>query len=316
MSGVFSRKSYLLLGLGFVFFSSNLCAQNSAQSAIDQARLFQKTPEAPAGPVDANGNALSTGGETSGDESFGAQVLLKDQAKVRPFTLSAGAAAYYTTNVALTRRDTRDDVFVVLDAAGSWTRPLNPEVEMFFGLQASTFRYAESTQLDFNSVGGGLGLSWTPRRWSGVNLFGRYDFTELLNDDVGQILRDHQFTLGAQKVFALGRSHAATVGVLGSVGISDPFAAQRDQVGPFAGYQLRLTRSLDTGVMYRITYQNYTSGNRQDLNQVLSWNLRYHFNDWASADAFLSFGGNRSNRSVFDYNVLSSGGGIGFVARF
>ena len=313
---MFSRKTYFLLSLSFVLFSSTLRAQSVANSAIDQARLLQKTPAAPAGPVDENGNALSTDNETSGDESFGAQVLLKDQERVRPFTVAAGATAYYTNNVALTRRATQDDVFVVADASGSWSHPLNPEVEISTGLQVATFRYADSSELDFDSFGGGAGLSWAPRRWSGVNLFGRYDFTELLNNDGDEILRDHQFTFGAQKVFAFGRSHAATLGLLGSVGISTPFSAQRDQVGPFAGYQLRLTRSIDTGVMYRITYQNYTSGNRQDLNQVFSWNLRYHFNEWAEAAAYFSFGSNRSNRSVFDYNVVSSGGGIGFTARF
>ncbi|MGH7939344.1 MAG: hypothetical protein ACRD5Z_14955, partial [Bryobacteraceae bacterium] len=165
MSTVLSRNTYFLLSLSFVLMSSTLRAQSAADSAIDQARLLQKTPAAPVGPVDENGNALSTDGETSGDESFGAQVLLKDQERVRPFTVSAGATAYYTNNVALTRRGTQDDVFVVADAAGSWSHPLNPEVEISIGLQAATFRYAESSELDFDSLGGGVGLSWTPRRW-------------------------------------------------------------------------------------------------------------------------------------------------------
>ncbi len=316
MHGMFSRRSSFLFGLGFVCLVSTLRAQSPANSAIDQARLFQKTPDAPVAPVDANGNAISGENETSGDDSFGAQVLLKDQAKVRPFVLSAGAAVYYTNNVALTRRSTRDDVLFVTDASGNWSRPLNAELAMFAGLQASIFRYVDSTALDFASLGGGLGLSWTPPRWNGVNLFSRYDFTELVNDDGNEILRDHQFAFGAQKAFALGRSHAATIGLLGSVGISDPFAAQRDQVGPFVGYQLRLTRVLDTGVMYRLAYQIYTSGNRQDLNQVFSWNLRYHLAEWAEVNAYFSFGSNRSNRSAFDYNAVSTGGGLGVAARF
>ena len=309
-------RSYFLLGLCLVFLSSKSRAQQAASSAIDQARLFQKTPAAPVASVDANGNAISDGSDTSGDDSFGAQVILKDQGKVRFFTLSAGAAAYYTNNVALTRRDERDDVFVIAGASGSWSRALNPELEALVGLEASTFRYADNTPLDFDSFGGGFGLSWTPRRANGLNFFGRYDFTELLNNDGNEILRDHELTFGGQKVFALGRSHAIALGLLGSIGISTPFAAQRDQVGPFLGYQLRLTRSLDTGVMYPLTYQIYTSGNRQDLNQVFSWNLRYHFNDWTEADAYFSFGGNRSNASAFDYDVLSGGGGIGFSTRF
>ncbi|MGI8430887.1 MAG: hypothetical protein ACR2MW_01155 [Chthoniobacterales bacterium] len=283
---------------------------------IDQARLFQGTPESPAVAVDANGNAIVPSGESSSDDSFGAQVLLKDQAKVRSFSLSAGANGYYTSNVALTRRGARGDTFVIADASGSWSRALKPELELLIGLQASTFRYQDTSQLNFNSLGGGGGLSWTPRRWPGVNLFGRYDFTELLNRDGNEVLRDHQFSVGAQKVFALGRAHAFTVGLVGSVGISAPFAAQRDQVGPFVAYQLRLTRSFETSVSYRLGYQIYTSGNRQDLNQVFSWSLRYHFNDWADAAASFSLGGNRSNVSVFDYDVISSGVGLSFSTRF
>lgn len=313
---MFSRKISLLLGIGLVWFSPTLRAQQAASPAIDQARLLQKTPEPPIPQVDENGNSINSWDDTSGDDSFGAQVILKDQERVRAFTLSAGAATYYTNNVALTRRGERDDLFVVADASGSWTRALNPELQMLIGLSAATFRYDESSALDFDDFGGGVGFSWTPKRWNGVNLFGRYDFTELLNRAGSEILRDHEFTIGGQKVFALGRSHALTLGLLGSIGISRPFAAQRDQVGPFVGYQLRLTRSLDAGVMYRLTYQNYTSGNRQDLNQVFSLNFRYHFSDWAEAVAYFSFGSNRSNVSVFDYEVLSGGAGIGFTTRF
>ena len=288
----------------------------AASSAIEQARLFQQTPATPVAPVDENGNAIGSNSDTSGDDSFGAQVLLKDQERVRPFTLSAGATGYGTSNVALTRRHAQSDAFVIADASASWNRGLSPELQMILGLQASTFRYDEFSGLDFDSFGGGTGLSWTPRRWSGVNIFGRYDFTELLNRDGDEILRDHQFTFGAQKVFALGRSHAVTTGLLGAVGISTPFAAQRDGVGPFVGYQLRLARALETGVFYRLSYYLYTSGNRQDLNQAFSWNLRYHFNDWAEADAYFSFGANRSNASAFDYEVVSGGGGVGFTVRF
>lgn len=291
-------------------------AQQAASSVIDQARLFQGTPESPAVAVDANGTAIGPGGETSPDDSFGAQMLLKDQPKVRSFTFSAGVHGYFTSNVALTRRATRTDAFFVVDASGNWTHALSPELETFVGLQASTFRYTDSSALDFNSLGVGTGLSWTSRRWPGVNFFGRYDFTELLNRDGNEVLSDHQFSVGAQKIYALGRAHAISFGLVGSVGISAPFAAQRDQVGPFVAYQLRLTRALDTSVSYRLGYQIYTSGNRQDWNQVFAWSLRYHFNDWADAAASFSLGGNRSNVSVFDYDVVSSGAGVSFTTRF
>ena len=260
-------KSCLLVGLLLVAVSPVLQAQD-AVSAIDQSRLLQSVPEtAPVSAVDANGNSL---GETTNleDDSFGAQMILKDQERVRPFSLSGGSSLYYTSNVALTRRDALDDIFAVVNASGTWTRAVHPEVELQIGLQASAFRYNRESQLDFNDLGAGLGLSWAPQTWRGVGLFARYDFTELVDRHGNEILRDHQFSLGAQKVFALGRAHAFSLGALGSVGISTPAAAERNQVGIFAGYHLQLTRMLATDLLYRIAGQSYSESNRLDLNQV------------------------------------------------
>ena len=311
---VYAAKFYLLAGLFLAALAPVLHAQ-VAVSAIDQSRLWQPPPAAPIPAVDTNGNAV---GETTdvADDSFGAQMILKDQERVRPFTLSGGSSIYYTSNVALTRRDTRDDVFAVVNAAGTWSRPLNPELGMQFGLQASMFRYNRESQLDFNNLGAGLGLSWAPQSWSGVGIFGRYDFTELIDRHGNEILRDHQFSLGAQKVFILGRAHAFSLGALGSVGISRPSAAERNQVGIVAGYHLQLTRFLATDLLYRIAGQSYNDSNRLDLNQVVSWNLRWRLAAWAEANAYFSYGDNRSNTLVFDYKVGSGGGGLGITTRF
>ena len=277
---------------------------------------MQPLPNTPPAPsVDANGNAF---GETADvvDDSFGAQMILKDQEPVRYFSLSGGSSVYYTNNVALTRRDTRDDVFAVVNAAGTWTRRIHPEVELQIGLQASLFRYNRASQLDFNNLGGGVGLSWTPQGWNGVGIFGRYDFTELINRHGNEILRDHQFSLGAQKIFVLGRAHAFTLGLLGSAGISTPVAAERSQAGIFVGYHLQLSRVLATDFLYRMAGQSYTDSNRLDLNQVVSWTLRWRLAEWAEANAYFSYGDNRSNTSVFDYEVISGGGGLGITTRF
>jgi hypothetical protein len=119
-----------------------------------------------------------------------------------------------------------------------------------------------------------------------------------------------------QKGFALGRAHAFTLGALASLGISTPSEAQRNQVGLLAGYHLLLTRSLETDLLYRIAYQSYSDSSRGDLNQVFSWNLRYRLTEWAEASAFFSFGSNRSNVGAFDYDVFSTGGGLGLTTRF
>jgi hypothetical protein len=308
-------KRHVVLGLlGLLTCAPTLHAQ-VAVSAIDQSRLLKQPQPAAPTAVDENGNALAASDEVA-DDSFGAQVILKDQPHVPTFAINAGGSLYYTSNVALTRHDTKDDTFAILNANGSWTHRLQPELECLVGLQVSTFRYNRTSELDFNDIDATLGLSWTPQRWPGVSIFGRYDFTELIDRHGSEILRDHEFSLGAQKVFVLGRAHAITLGLLGMAGISTPHAAQRDQIGLFAGYHLQLARNLATDILYHPAGQFYNSGGRNDFNQVVTWSLSLRLGQWSEAAAYFSFGSNRSSEPVFDYDVTTTGGGLGFSARF
>src|SRR5207302_7785596 len=112
------------------------------------------------------------------------------------------------------------------------------------------------------------------------------------------------------------RVHAFTVGALASAGISDPFAEQRDQIAAFAGYHVFLTRQLDADIGYRIAGFFYNKGGRDDFTHGLSLGLRYHFTPWMEANALLALAMNRSTKSVFDYDVLNTGGSIAFTLRF
>jgi hypothetical protein len=106
------------------------------------------------------------------------------------------------------------------------------------------------------------------------------------------------------------------VGAFGMTGFANPDNAERDQGGVFFGYRLMLTRALEADLQYRLAGQFYDGADHNDLNQVLSLNLRYRVAPWADVNAFFSFGNNRSDRSVFDYNVLNTGAGVGVSARF
>ena len=290
-----------------------LLAQNDA--AIEQARLFQNPSGITKSTVTADGMALGDSSPST-DDSFGDQAILKSQPRPRLFTVTGDATIFYTNNVALSRRGEIDDTFFVGHAGGSWTPHLGRNLDAQLGASVSTFRYNDTSSLDFTNLGFGTGLFWNPESLRGIGIFARYDFIELLNRHSAEILQDHEFTLGAQKVFALGRSHAITIGGTAMAGISNPRVAQRDQLGMFFGYQLQISRSLDTEVSYRPALHFYNSNGRVDLNQVVSWNLRYHITPWSEVNAFFSFGSNRSDRSVFDYDVVTTGFGLGLTARF
>ena len=290
-------------------------AQNDA--AIEQARLHRDAL-APAGVgVNADGIALpETEPIASDDDSFGAQMILKNQERVRSFVVTGGASVAYTSNVALARTDERHDVFAVVDAGIGWSRRLTSELETDIGAHVSIFRYNETPELDFENIGFGAGLAWRPRGTGGVSFFGRYDFTELLNRSGDEILMEHAITLGLQKTIALGRSHGFALGFSGTAALSDPDAAQRQQIAAFISYHLQLTRKLETSVLFRPAVHFYSDRDRTDFNQIISLTLRYHLTPWADFVASLSHGFNRSDRSVFDYDVLTSGAAVALSIRF
>jgi hypothetical protein len=293
-----------------------LYAQQGAP-AIEQSRLLdqQQQPVSPNANVNADGMALGGTNETS-DDSFGNQAIVKSQERYREFAISGDASLLYTSNVALTRAAERSDGFFVGGASAAW----NPKISTHFQLQfigrTSIFRYFDTSALDFENFNVAVALSYPFPQLPTLSAFVRYDFIELLTRGGDQLLMDHEFTAGLQNVFVLGRSHALTVGVLASTGISDPFAQQRSQISGFVGYHLNLTRALSTDLLYRISGNFYSNGDRNDANQLVTWTLRYAVNDWVEAQSFLSLGMNRSSASVFDYNVFTGGGGIALNVRF
>lgn len=293
---------------------SSIYAQTNP--AVETSRLFERTAPPTSGMVTPDGMALPQGEGVSEDESFGAQQILKNEQKIPDFTIGGGVSSFYTNNVALTRSHTISDNFLVGSAFFNWTPHINPELQFQIGAGTSIFRYWDTTALDFENIGTGVGLLWTPRNFWGIGILGRYDFTELLDTASDEILQDHEFSVALQKLIVLGRSHSLTAGVIGSVGISDPFSEQRDQLGFALGYHLQLTRQFGSDFGYRLSGYFYNKGGRDDLNQVFSVGLHYYITPWASVDSFLTGAINSSNRSAFRYDVISTGGGAGLTVRF
>ncbi|PZR70952.1 MAG: hypothetical protein DLM73_16520 [Chthoniobacterales bacterium] len=282
---------------------------------VERARLLQKLPDSASQDVSSD-EIPSSSSPSSEDDSFGRQLILKKKERPRPFSLSGDAGIFFTNNAALTRHDKQDDFLFSASAALNWTRPLGNDVTLQLGGQTSIFRYAEMSSLDFESLGAGAGILWTPARLSGVSFAARYDFVELLNRHGRQVLSDHEFTLAAQKTFSLGGPHSLTLGAIGMVGLSDPRSAQRDLAGGFVRYQWQVSRRLETDVSYRLSPYFYNSGGRTDVNHVASWSVRYRFTPDAEVNSFLSFASNRSNRRAFNYDAVTTGLGVGFVIHF
>ena len=312
-----SRRIPLLISLVCCLFCAQhaVLAQNNA--VIDQARLFRESNAPATLREDATDADLAPDEDiASDDDSMGVQQILKEHDKRPSIVISAGVSEVFTSNAALTRNDTRHDLFGVADVGAVWTPRLSPTVEANAGAHASIFRYVRTPELDFQNFGGGAGLAWTPAGLRGFSVFGRYDLTVLFDSSGEHILTDNVFTGGAQQVIAFGRAHALTIGTTGSLSFSDPQAAQRHQAGGFANYHVQIARDLGVDLLWRPAAHFYEELERTDFNNILSLSLRYRLGKNADLTAFASYTFNRSDQPAFDYDVLTTGAGVVLAVRF
>jgi hypothetical protein len=307
------RLPILSAFLAVIAFSTGQAQQPA--SSIERARLFQNTPTA---TVNADGMALATDdSEAASDDSFGTQVILTKRERPKTVSLTGDVSVFFTDNAALTPNDKIDDVFFVTNAGASWTPRINPRLEGQLSAHASIFRYGSTSALDFENLGLGAALFWSPEHFADIALFARYDFIELLDRHSNEILRDHEFTVGGQKIFAVGKSQSFfTLGASVTGDISQPSSAQRQMAAIFAGYHWQITRAFEAELYYRAAGYFYNHADHADFNQVVSGSLRYRLSRNADLNGFVSFSSNRSEKTRFDYNAVTAGGGVGVTVRF
>ena len=300
--------------LGSLFITLSVARGQDAVSSITQSRLFT-APSAPGTTlVDANGAALPAQEEesptSSEDESFGAQIIFKNQQRRRYFSVFADASIIHTNNVDLTPSGRRSDTFLAANAGGAWRPSIQPGLVAEVSAGASVFRYDRARELDFEKFSVGGGLSWAVPRAGGIIAFGRYDFAEVLDAGGDELLQDHGFALGLQKIFLFGRSHYVATGLTGIVGFSTPRSQERDQAAIHAAYHLQITRSFDADVLYRYAAQFYSEGNRTDHNHILSLAVGCSVTRWLRLGGLISAARNDSSQAGFDYDVLNLGAAL------
>src|SRR4029077_7670339 len=102
-----------------VFTSANEgSAQTANQAQVTRAQALSPFP-ATVPPSGAEGGNVAS---APGDADLGEQQILKRVEEYQPFTISAGAPFYWTSNVALTRSGEQSD-FVVAPAVAAFYEP-------------------------------------------------------------------------------------------------------------------------------------------------------------------------------------------------
>ena len=100
------RSRFTIFGLALFFPLFGAVAASSADSQIEQSRQFGSTFRPPEVQVEGGDAPIQPVVIDLDDESFGAQQILKRVEKIQPFNAFADVSAFYTNNVALTRRKT------------------------------------------------------------------------------------------------------------------------------------------------------------------------------------------------------------------
>lgn len=303
----------LLLAVSLVALPSR--AQTPAR--IEQARLRASTvdllPETPAETIAAFAERAV---ETPGDLDLGLQLIIKPKERVRPLRLFGSVNGYYTNNVALSKNNPQSDMYLFSEIGARYERKLSDAISLEATVRQGLFRYDEFRGLDFESLNAGAGVGYTLRKLWDVTLFTRYNYQRLTNDDFANAFFVNQtLSVGAQKSWVVKGSILLYTGYASIFGFSEPVAAERDEHSLFGGGHLLLTPHLEGDFYYRLALFDFRGGQR-DLNQTIVTSLTYRFNEWCELNASLSFVLNRSNRSRFDYNALTSGCGVGLRLQF
>lgn len=288
------------------------------ESQIERARDYGTSLGPSESQLPASAAAPDIAAVSSDETSdVGGQWILKERPERNLFGLSAGAAGYYTNNVALTRRGELPEYFMIADAGGSARVPIAPWIQGEFDVRFSIFRYQEYPQLDFNSIDVGTGLTAQLASLWNISPFLRYNFTALFSDETGDtFFKNHLVTVGAQKVFPLAPAHYLYAGGAAAFGFSDPADARRNEYSLFAGYHLEVTRALGLDLNYRLAWLQYVENDRADLNQSVSLGLRYRVADWLSTSASVAYTRSVSDDSAFDYQAINTGAGLSLSIQF
>jgi len=324
------KPSLSLLRYGLILCSFNIFvlsvqaqqapapATTARQAQIDQNRQININQDVSPPPAQDNTAFDTEAVPSSGDADLGQQLILKEKPKFRPFRVFGGFDSYYTTNVALAKTDQLDDAFFVGQVGASYQPRITESLYGEVTVREQFFRYDEFGVLDFDSFNAGGGLSYILRNFYDIALGGRFNFNRLTDEQQGQeFYKEYALTFTQQKAFVLSRAHYVYVGALQEVNMTDPVIPQRNEYALFTGYQAKLTRNLEAGLYYRLSWFDYATQGRDDLNQNLSVSLSYKIMDWLSLDASTSFGFNNSNQpAFFNYDVINTGGGLSLNYKF
>ncbi|MEO7098978.1 MAG: hypothetical protein ABI162_06420 [Luteolibacter sp.] len=310
------RRTLVLAG-----YLSVISAHAQSPGLIEQARqrsaMFDFGPEAQP-PTEAEAAENIEGGalETPGDFDLGIQLIMKPKERAHPLRFFATVDEFYTDNVGLVKEDHESDSYLFSEIGVRYENKLTDAINLEATVRQAIFRYDKFGGLDFESMNAGVGLAYKVPELADITVFSRYNYERLTNDDFGNgFFMNQTLSFGAQKSWVYRQTSSFYAGYSSMFGFSKPVISERDEHSLFGGGHWNLAPQLEGDVYYRIALFDFQSGQR-DLNQSITPSLTYHLSPRCELNASFSFVLNRSNRSRFDYDAITTGGGVSLKLQF
>lgn len=307
-------------------FFFGLANHASAQTANQAQLTREQAPSAfpstvPTGPE--AGNVVAA----PGDADLGEQQILKRVEEYQPFTISAGAPFYWTSNVALTRSGEQSD-FVVAPAAAVFYEPkLTDSLYGLIDVREQLFYYDRFDNFNFGSFDVEVGLRYLVPQWHNLLLRLEYDYNRLTEKNTFEaFFQNHSFILDASVPFRFGRAQTLTLGVDANISAAateshqppniNAISAQRSDYAVYLGYTAFLTRSFFVNAVGTFVVRQYYEGGRDDISEILALTANYRVNKYLTLSAVSTLAASQSNQSVFDYEVANLGGAVALQVKF
>ena len=186
------------------------------------------------------------------------------------------------------------------------------------GVVQQFFFYDQFTELNFASLDVIAGLVYYLPQFHNLSLRGYYDYNRLTDtDNFDELFVNNSIILTAELPFRIARAQQVLFGAALNLSFyGNPESPRRNNYSLYGSYDVALSRSFSLDAAFQFVVRDYYSGDRTDVNEILSLSANYRIRDWLTLSALSSFAWNQSNHSVFEYSVANIGGGVALTLKF
>jgi hypothetical protein len=217
----------------------------------------------------------------------------------------------------MTRYNKVNDQYLLFTTGGSYQPLLNSNLIGEVTVMEQWYRYKTYTDLNFESMNLGGGLTYMIPAIPRLAVYGRYGYNRLTGGDVNtELFQNHTFTFGLFRSFPLSRAHYLYGGVSAQWGLSNYKDFERDIYAASLGYHLDVTEILSFDISSRFSFVPYSRNDRRDTNETFYASITMKPINYLYLQFFSWAGTNQSNQASFYYDVLNFGGSAGLQFRF